>query len=235
MNHLVVAMDLRGRGRSEQPASGYSIDHHCRDISSVLSGLGVGSCALMGHSLGALIALAYGAKHPEQVDRMILVDGGGVLSEEQRKKVLDGIKPSLERLGKVFPSFDSYREFLQKSHLFQQWSDAMDIYLRHEVEEVEGGVRSRIRASAIEEELLNLQEFDIAGLYAQIRCPVLILRAKKGMLRDDDILLQEDVLEKMLEEIPGAEHLDVVGANHYTIMFQDDAVRDLAIKTFLVD
>jgi pimeloyl-ACP methyl ester carboxylesterase len=158
-----------------------------------------------------------------------------VLSEDQRKKVLDGIKPSLERLGKVFPSFDSYREFLQKSHLFKQWSAAMDIYLRHEVEEVEGGVRSRIRASAIEEELLNLQEFDVAGLYAQIRCPVLILRARKGMLRDDDILLPEDVLEKMLEEIPGAEHLDVAGANHYTIMFQDDAVRDLAIKTFLAD
>src|SRR5208283_289960 len=132
MNHLVIAMDLRGRGRSEQPTSGYAIDHHCRDIESVLSSLGVKSCVLMGHSLGALIALAYGAKHPEQIDRIILVDGGGVLSEDQRNKVVDAIKPSLERLGKVFPSFDSYREFLQKSPLFEQWSAAMDIYLRHE-------------------------------------------------------------------------------------------------------
>ena len=49
MNHLVVAMDLRGRGRSEQPTSGYSIDHHCRDVSSVLNSLGVRSCALMEH------------------------------------------------------------------------------------------------------------------------------------------------------------------------------------------
>ncbi len=234
-NHHVIAMDLRGRGCSEQPASGYSIDRHCGDVAALLGGLGLRSCALMGHSLGALIALAYAAKHPEQVERVVLIDGGGVLSEDQRNKVVEAIKPSLSRLGKVFPSLGSYREYLQKSPLFEQWSAAMDVFFRHEIEEVEGGLRSRVLASAMEEELLNLGEFDIAGLYGQVRCPVLIVRAGKGMLSDDDILLPEDVLERMLRELPNARSLDVEEANHYTVMFQNNEVRDRAIRTFLAE
>ena len=32
----VLAMDLRGRGLADKPASGYSISHHCRDIQALL-------------------------------------------------------------------------------------------------------------------------------------------------------------------------------------------------------
>ncbi len=231
--HTVMALDLRGRGRSEKPSSGYDIDHHCRDIESVLSTLQVQSYALMGHSLGAVIALAYAAKHPEQVKRIVLIDGAGRLSEDQKKKVISAIQPSLERLGRIFPSFEAYRESLQESPNMQPWSDAMDTYFRYDLEEVEGGVRSRIQLSAIEEELRNLQDFDLEGLYPLVRCPVLILRAKRGMLQPDNILLPEDVLEKMLRELPHANCVDVEDANHYTIMFQNSEIPVNAIRTFL--
>ncbi len=35
-HHRVMAMDLRGRGLSDKPPTGYSIDHHCRDILAVI-------------------------------------------------------------------------------------------------------------------------------------------------------------------------------------------------------
>ena len=81
--HRVIAMDLRGRGRSDKPASGYSMDHHCRDIKAVLDNLGLDKVSLLGHSLGSYISLAYTAANPDQVDKLALLDGGANLTPEQ--------------------------------------------------------------------------------------------------------------------------------------------------------
>ena len=43
-SYRVIAMDLRGRGLSDKPETGYSIDHHCRDIQSVLTELELDLC-----------------------------------------------------------------------------------------------------------------------------------------------------------------------------------------------
>jgi len=231
----IVAMDLRGRGLSEAPSSGYSIDHHCRDIRAVMESLELEKGVFIGHSLGAVICLAFGAKYPEMVDRMIVVDGGGKLSEDQMAKVLKGIKPSLDRLGQMFPCFDDYLELMKKAPFLQPWSPALEAYFRYEVEEVDGGVRSRVRPEHIEEEILNLEKVDVSRFYAKILCPVLILRAPEGMLNNDDILLPQDALERMLREIPDARCVHVDGANHYSIIFQLSDVRDLAIREFLTD
>jgi len=88
--HHVLAMDLRGRGLSQKPASGYSISHHCRDIHALLKHENIDQIVLLGHSLGALIGMEFAAKFPESVDRLILVDGGGQLSVGQRRKVFVG-------------------------------------------------------------------------------------------------------------------------------------------------
>jgi len=231
--HFVMAMDLRGRGRSDRPSSGYDIEHHCRDIESLLAELKIPSCALMGHSLGAIIALAYAAGHPEQVEGIVLIDGGGELSEEQKNKVLAGIQHSLDRLGKVFPSFEAYREHMQSTPLLQPWSPAMDNFLAHDLERAPEGVSSSIRLEAIQEELVNLARLDIGSLYPQVQCPALILRAREGMEAHDDILLPQDVLDRMLREIPRVQHMDMEKGNHYTIMFQKDGRRDQAIHELL--
>jgi pimeloyl-ACP methyl ester carboxylesterase len=88
--YYVLAMDLRGRGLSEKPASGYSVSNHCWDIHALLKHENIDQVVMLGHSLGAVIGLEFTAKFPEIVDRLILVDGGGQLSDEQRKKYLPG-------------------------------------------------------------------------------------------------------------------------------------------------
>ena len=138
-SHTVLAMDLRGRGLSGAPSTGYSIEHHCRDILAVLNDLRLEQVVLMGHSLGAFISLVFGAKYPERVDRIILVDGGGKLSEDQLVKVFAGIKPSLDRLGKVLPSFEAYLDLMKEAPFLKDWSQALETYYQYEVEEVAGG------------------------------------------------------------------------------------------------
>lgn len=102
----LVALDLRGRGGSDKPEHGYDLEHHCADLDGVLDDLGQERAVLMGHSLGAYISLAYAATRPQRVERLILVDGGAVLSPEQWGKVAQGIGPSLERLAQVYASVE---------------------------------------------------------------------------------------------------------------------------------
>ena len=231
--HRVLAMDLRGRGLSDKPASGYSIEQHCRDIRTVLEDFAAKPVVLMGHSLGAFISLVFASEYPEYVDRLILVDGGGKLSPKQFQKVFAGIKPSLDRLGQVFPSFDAYLDVMKQAPFLHPWSKAFETYYAYEVEEADGGVRSCIRPEHIQEESANLGKVDVSRFYAKVKCPVLILRATEGLLAQDDILLPEEVVKRMLREIPDARRVDIEGANHYMIVFQPNDKRDQALWNFL--
>ena len=229
----VLAMDLRGRGLSEKPASGYSIPHHCRDIHAFLKNENIGRVVIMGHSLGALIGLEFAAEFPESVDRLILVDGGGKLSHEQRQKVFAGIQPTLDRLGKVFPSKQAYLDLMKNNRLLKPWTPMLQAYYLYELEKVDGGVRSRVRAEHIKEEAENLADFTVAEFYPQIKGPVLILRAPEGLTTPDNILLPEQALDKMLREIPDVRSVDIPGSNHYSIVMQPNEFRDRTILEFL--
>ncbi len=229
----VLAMDLRGRGGSDKPASGYSLEHHIEDIRSLLDDLGLKKVALMGHSLGAFISLAFGAKYPERLERMVLVDGGGALSKEHLDKVFQGIKPALDRLGKIFPSSEAYLDIMKQAPYIQPWSPAIETYYRYELETADGGVRVNIRPEHIQEESQNLRKVAVDSFYPLITCKTLILRATKGLLSQDVILLPEPVVKRMVKEIPKARRVDVVGTNHYGIMFQANELRDRAIQAFL--
>ena len=229
----VLAMDLRGRGHSDKPASGYSVEQHCRDILAIIDDLKLKRPLIMGHSLGAFIALAFAATYPDRVDRVILVDGGGDLSKEQMEKVFSGIKPALDRLGKVFPSAEAYIDTMKQAPYLQPWSPALEAYCRYEITEVEGGVSANIDPLHIQEEAMNLGKMKADSFYRKIGCKVLILRATDGLLAEDDILLPEPVVERMAREIPNATRVDIPGTNHYGILFRPSSVREEAIKRFL--
>ena len=232
-HHKVIAMDLRGRGLSDKPPTGYSIDSHCKDVLALMDDLDLKRPVLMGHSLGAFISLVFAARTPQRVDRLILLDGGGKLTETQMIKVFAGIKHSLDRLGKTFHSFEDYISQMKQAPYLQPWNPFMDKYFQYEVEEVEGGVRSRIHPKHIEEEAQNLGKVDSTQFYQKVISPTLILRATKGMLAKDDLVLPEDVADRMVREIPSAKRVDVESVNHYTILFQPNEKRDQAILDFL--
>lgn len=230
--HRVVALDLRGRGLSEKPPAGYSVAHHCRDLLALMEDLKLKKPVLMGHSLGAFISLVFAAEYPERIGGVILVDGGGKLSEGQMAKVFAGIKPSLDRLGQVFPSFEAYVAPLKQAPFYKPWSVYFENYFRYEIEETEGGIRSRVLPAAIQEELVNLRSVDSTQYYSRVQSSVLILRATRGMLAADDLLLPEDVAGKMVREIPRATRVDLE-ANHYAIVFQPNERRNRAVLRFL--
>ena len=231
--HRIIAMDLRGRGLSDKPSSGYSVERHCKDVLAIMNDLGLEQPVLMGHSLGAFISLIFTAQYPGRIERLILVDGGGKLTKTQMEKVFVGIKPSLDRLGKTFPSFENYISQMKLAPYLEPWNSYMETYFRYEVEKVKGGLRSRVHPKHIEEEAENLGKVDSRQFYKKVISPTLILRATKGLLSEDDLVLPKDVAKRMVHEIPNAKLVEVEGANHYSILFQPNKKRDRAILDFL--
>ena len=229
----VLAMDLRGRGRSEKPSTGYSLDHHLRDINCLLDDLQLGRAVIMGHSLGAFIGLAFAAQYPQRTERLILVDGGGDLSTEQFNKVFVGIKPALDRLGQIFSSTEAYLDKMKQAPYLHPWTPAVETYCRYEIEAVDGGVCTNIDPAHIQEEAANIRKVNCASFYPALQCNVLILRAPEGLLSQDDLLLPEDVIKKMTAEIPHVKRFDVTDTNHYGILMKPHAARDQAIRDFL--
>lgn len=78
--HPVVAVDLRGHGRSSKPESGYDFETVSRDLYRLIDGLGWLSRPpiVAGQSWGGNVVLELAARHPEAVRGLVLVDGGTI-------------------------------------------------------------------------------------------------------------------------------------------------------------
>jgi pimeloyl-ACP methyl ester carboxylesterase len=229
----VLAMDLRGRGLSDKPSQGYSMENHCRDLVAALADMGLARVSLLGHSLGAYLSLAFAARHPEMVEKLILVDGGAELSAEEWLAVGAAIQPAVDRLGKVMPSFEAYLESSRQAPYANPWNSCLEAYFRYEIEEVPGGVSSRVQPDNIAEERANLREFNPSELYAKIQQQVLVLRATKGLGPEMGLVLPERAATSMLASIPQTKLVNLEGADHYSIVFQPNPERDRVIIDFL--
>jgi pimeloyl-ACP methyl ester carboxylesterase len=71
----VLALDLPGFGRSAKPRVRYGLEFFAAVLGNFLDALGVSHVGLVGHSLGASVALTYALAHPERVDRVAFVGG----------------------------------------------------------------------------------------------------------------------------------------------------------------
>jgi pimeloyl-ACP methyl ester carboxylesterase len=74
----VLAVDLIGHGESDKPASEYLLTDFVDSLAAFLDVVGVHSATLCGHSFGGAIAMMFGTRHPERVERVVLVSAGGL-------------------------------------------------------------------------------------------------------------------------------------------------------------
>src|SRR4249920_3884676 len=82
----VIALDIRGYGRSDKPATPFSLKNMADDVLGVCRDEGVTEAILGGVSVGSGIALLLGLEHPQIFKALILVGGnsGGAGSIDDR-------------------------------------------------------------------------------------------------------------------------------------------------------
>ncbi len=77
----VIAPDLLGHGESAKPRGDYSLGAHACGIRDLLAALGHQRITLVGHSLGGGVAMQFAYQVPERVERLALVNSGGLGTE----------------------------------------------------------------------------------------------------------------------------------------------------------
>jgi pimeloyl-ACP methyl ester carboxylesterase len=219
-----VGVDLRGRGLSGKPAHGYGIPFHVNDLLSLSDALGLPSAHIVGHSLGAQIALYMAALFPTRVGKVVLVDAGGKVPED----ALQTVNASVQRVGTIYPSVQAFVE-QQRSASIYQWNDFWEKYYRYDIQSLpDGTATSRMPKFALEQEVTTNFFTRTEALLGYVRAPTLILRATVGTITPErGFILPREEAERMAREIANSRVVEVAGTNHYTIILAGETSREV--------
>ena len=72
--HRVIAPDLRGFGDTTKAESGYDKKTMAQDVHGLARQLGIAKAGIVGHDIGLMVAYAYAAQYPQEVERIALLD-----------------------------------------------------------------------------------------------------------------------------------------------------------------
>ena len=226
----VIAPDLRGRGRSSKPPHGYGIAYHANDLLTLCDRLDLARVTLVGHSLGAVIALYVAALYPTRVQKLVMLDAGGKIPADTAQ----AIGASVARLGTTYPSLDAYLDAMRRLPMIQ-WNTFWEQYFRYDAQvHSDGQVTSRVSKTAIEEENAVLFMTRTEDLPHFVKQPTLIVRATVGLLGvDRGLILPAEEAQRLLQIMPASQLVEIPDANHYTMMLAEQL--PLAITAFLAE
>ncbi|HTI64641.1 MAG TPA: alpha/beta hydrolase [Gemmatimonadaceae bacterium] len=217
----VVAPDLRGRGKSGKPATGYTMADHASDVLALMDHLGLRRVVLAGHSFGGYLAIYVAARFPERVEKLIVMDAAIALNP----RVAELIKPSLDRLSRVSASVDAYlAEARSGPHLVGFWDDAIERFYRAEIQEnPDGTAQAATSASAIGQAMASLTAEPWPELVASVKQPTLLLNAREPYgPPGTPPLVEPEYAKRTAEVFPNVKYVPVPG-NHMTMVFGDAA------------
>ena len=184
----VIVFDNRGTGYSGSSGEAYSIPLFARDTVALLDVLGLGSVRILGHSLGAMIALELVLRFPERVERMVLVSGdcGGAgavrMSTETRRVLTDKSGSPEEQAERMFTVL--FPMEWRDSH--DPWDFCPPVYETTPEDQA-------ARQAAV------LSSWDgVCGRLAGIRSPTLVVTGT------DDVIIPPANADILARNIPGA-------------------------------
>ncbi|HXX79706.1 MAG TPA: alpha/beta hydrolase [Ktedonobacteraceae bacterium] len=124
--YTVTALDQRGHGESDKPASGYDFDSILTDDTAAIDALKIEHPILVGHSWGAMVALQFAAQQVDQVKAVVLVDGAtNQLSSRpgwSREQAMKDLAPP--RFAGT--SREDFLAYYRSSPLGERWSSALE-------------------------------------------------------------------------------------------------------------
>ena len=234
-SHGLVGVDLRGRGDSDKPESGYSLEAHAADVVRVLDYLGLQSAVLAGHSMGAFVALKTALLFPERVRALVLLDGGwprierppeDMTEEDQQEAAAleEGLARAFRRLDMTFESPEAYLDFWfpdQNLKMEDLPPELADYYL-YDLGEVEGGYNPKASRVAAEEDSPSVSSTSpTADEMRGVTCPVALVRASQGFFPGSDPLISDETRDVMAGSLDIRTEILLEGANHYTMLWPE--------------
>ncbi|GAA3220188.1 alpha/beta fold hydrolase [Dactylosporangium siamense] len=219
----LLALDLRGRGRSNTLPGPFGMDRHAEDLAATARQVGR-PVVLTGQSMGAYAALRAATRFPDLFTRLVLIDGGlplPVPAGADPDAVLEAtLGPAILRLRMTFPTEEAYVElFRNHPAMAASWNDDLDAYARYDITGDPGAIRSRVDPAAVAADgrdlIVNAATFG-ADLEA-LTLPADLLYAPRGMFGQEPGILPRPLVERWTAQSPLRAEL-IPDCNHYTIL-----------------
>jgi pimeloyl-ACP methyl ester carboxylesterase len=240
--YIPYAVDLRGRGHSADLPGPFGMSTHAEDMKCVIDHIGLiegtTSIDVIGHSMGAFVAVALQGLYPEKVATLVLLDGGvslplppGMTVEQVMPFILG---PALARLAMTFESVDSYRDYWKPQPAFNRgWSTSLDEYVEYDLRGQAPALRPSTNPVAVEEDSRDLFGTDlINSTLSHLPKKILMLRATRGLQNEGEGLYPMAVLDAVLPQYPMINLVTIEDTNHYDIALNDFGARQV-VQAFI--
>jgi pimeloyl-ACP methyl ester carboxylesterase len=223
-DHRVLRYDQRGQGLSQRDVGDISFERWVSDLETVVDAAGFDRFALLGLSQGAPISIAYAARHPERVSRLILY-GAYARGLLHRDGSPEKLKQSLELARGLIREGWGSEEESHRQFFTSQFMPDSTAEQQHAMNEMQ-----RLSATpAVAERLVTVTaDINVVDLLPKVKAPTLVMHLR-GDLRAPFVLGQE-----IAAAIPGARFMPLEGRNHLQLP-TDPAYREFynAVSTFL--
>ena len=176
-----IAVDLRGYGDSDKPATGFTIDQFARDLIKLADALRIDKAVWVGVSMGGMILQRLALDHPERVRALVLVsttDGAMILDEE-------------------IPTIGAPRDYKEVSKTM-----IVESFPQDTPSKTYQPLLDRIgtwNATVIREALTSMSRFNVHGQLSRINAPTLIMVGAK------DGVATPTIAQGIQAQIPGAQ------------------------------
>jgi pimeloyl-ACP methyl ester carboxylesterase len=190
--YRIIAPDQRGHGLSGKPVAKYTAGEMAADMAGLLKHLQLDQVIVVGHSMGGRIAGHLAALHPELVGALAILDKSASGPAGPITLPLDQVPPT-EPLTRDWPmpfaSREKAREFIRSVMA----SDLGCQYFMESLVETQEGYRMMFSAQAIAANIAYEENW--FHLLPQIKCPVLMIRAKGGgAVSDEDFAKMQSLI-----------------------------------------
>lgn len=220
-----VAPDLRGRGASNDVSGPAGMRAHAEDLAAALDALGIARTVVVGHSMGAFVAVVFAHLYPERVSRLVLVDGGlplDVPAGLDTDALVAGILgPTAARLSMRFADVEEYLDFWRGHPAFRgDWTPELEDYLAYDlVDDGAGALRpaTSYRTTADDTRDMNTGT-GLTDALAGLRHPVRLMTVPRGLQDEEPGLYAPEHLARVLAATPAVRHERLDRFNHYTIV-----------------
>ena len=224
-DYHVYALDVRGRGESEWgPPDGYTLDNYAADLDAVRLALGLETFALVGTSMGGMIATQFAAAHQDAVTRLVLNDIGPDIDPEGGARVMRMLTTAPEAFTDLKAVVKYYREE-NAPVLGKRTDDEVLEYARWHVRKADLGVYTWKMDPAVRAAPPVAPAVAPWDAFRSLKCPVLVIRGGQS-----DILAA-DSAARMCEALPTCRLVEVPGVGHAPSLVEPEALK--ALKGFL--
>lgn len=210
--YRVIAIDLMGHGRSECMGYIHTMEDQADMLFALISKLRLRKVALIGHSMGGYIALAFAELYPEYVRSLTLLNSSSLADSEERKKNRERAIEIVKKDSATFIRMAIHNLFDEDSH--KNFSEKIEAFTQRALKTPIQGVIASLEGMKIRLDREALLHF---GPY-----PKMIIAAEK-----DSIISLED----LKNQVKGTEvTFHIVKGGHVSTIESFDE-----ITTFITD